>query len=164
MVLANARGRTIGTASRSACHSDRSLVHKSVHIIVSGPGGRLVLQKRSLLKKIQPGKWDTSVGGHVLAGETVEQAAARELHEELGISGPAPVFLYQYLWESPVEREFVTTFALQWHGPITHHPEEIDEVRSWSLAEIASAPQDIFTPNFLHELSLYTALPQPPLP
>jgi len=47
--------------------------------------GDLLLQKRSMSKDIGPGKWDTSVGGHVNPGEDVYSAAVREMDEELGI-------------------------------------------------------------------------------
>ena len=44
----------------------------------------ILLTRRSLQKKFMPGRWETT-GGHVQAGETTAQAAARELLEETGI-------------------------------------------------------------------------------
>lgn len=155
LALADSHGRDAGSALRSQCHSDRSLIHRAVHVMVEDGQGRLILQKRSMNKQIQPGKWDTSVGGHVLAGEAVRDAALRELGEELGITGAEPVPLYEYLWQSAREREYVHAFRLIWTGTVRRHPEEIEEVRPWSIEEIEAAPSNLFTPNFLHELARY---------
>ena len=76
--------RVIGTASRSACHADPNLIHRAVHVLVFNGQGELLLQLRSLSKDIQPGKWDTSVGGHLDPGEDYRAAAVREMGEELG--------------------------------------------------------------------------------
>ena len=73
--------------------------------------GKLFLQHRSLSKDIQPGKWDTSVGGHIDFGETVEEALAREAREELGLSLTTTVPLYTYIHRSDKEAEYVNTFA-----------------------------------------------------
>jgi len=155
LALASRNGTDAGSALRSECHKNRNLIHRAVHIIVEDGQGRLILQKRSSRKQIQPGKWDTSVGGHVLAGEKIHDAALRELEEELGITDAEPEPVYEYLWESPREREYVNTFRLVWTGKIKAHPEEIDGVRAWGIEEIEKAPKDIFTPNFLHELGRY---------
>lgn len=77
-------GNTIGEAFRSVCHDGISkLLHPVVHLHLFNDEGRLFLQKRSLSKDVQPGKWDTSVGGHVAPGEKIEDALRREASEEL---------------------------------------------------------------------------------
>ena len=78
-------GNTIGTATRSVCHNGKSmLLHPVVHLHVFNSTGKLFLQKRAMTKDIQPGKWDTSVGGHISPAETVTNALLREAREELG--------------------------------------------------------------------------------
>ena len=79
--------RVIGRATRNEVHGNPKLLHRVVHVLVFDSLGRLYLQKRADDKDVQPGKWDTSVGGHVDAGEDRETAALRELSEELGIPG-----------------------------------------------------------------------------
>ena len=83
-------GNRIGRALRSECHGNPALLHHTSHVVVFHPaGGRILLQKRSRSKDIQPGKWDTAVGGHVDAGEDYLTAALRELREELGVTASA---------------------------------------------------------------------------
>jgi isopentenyl-diphosphate delta-isomerase type 1 len=142
-------GNVIGRATRSQVHADKSLIHRSVHVHVFDNKGRLFVQKRAAGKDVQPGKWDTSVGGHVDAGESVEQAALREMAEELGIEGASPRFLYRYLWRSPVETELVHTFGVVWNKKITLLESELDDGRFWEPEEIEAAlGSGIFTPNF----------------
>ena len=88
-------GNIIGTAPRSKCHGDPSLIHRTAHVFVFHPDGRQVLlQLRRKDKDIQPGKWDTSVGGHLDHGEDYETAARRELREELGFTGTDELAIY----------------------------------------------------------------------
>ena len=55
-----------------------------VHVCVFDSRGRLLIQQRTMEKRIWPGRWDVSVGGGVDAGETSRQGAEREFREELG--------------------------------------------------------------------------------
>ena len=72
-------GKVIGKAPRSVCHDGKSmLLHPVVHLHIFNKRGLLYLQKRSVRKDIQPGKWDTSVGGHISFGEDLETALNRE--------------------------------------------------------------------------------------
>ena len=149
-------GRVIGRAPRSACHSDPRLIHWAVHVLVRRPSGNLLLQLRSMRKDVQPGKWDTSVGGHVAPGETVLAAARRETGEELGFR-PAPLKkLYEYLWRSERETELVATYLATHSGPVKWPEDEIDQVREWTIEEIESQlGSGCFTPNFEQEFALY---------
>lgn len=145
-------GRVLRLARREECHSDPSLLHRVVHVLVFDRAGRLYLQLRSRRKDIQPGKWDTSVGGHLRPGETEFEAAQRELAEELGIQGAPLEFLYQYIMRSPVETEWVATYKTVWEGEIRPDPGEIENGRFWSGEEIRAAlGRGGFTPNFEDE-------------
>jgi 8-oxo-dGTP diphosphatase len=61
---------------------DRPVVDVAVGVLVE-PGGRFLLTSRPQ-GKVYAGYWEFP-GGKLEAGETVEQALRRELHEELGI-------------------------------------------------------------------------------
>ncbi len=145
-------GRVIGQASRSECHRNPALIHQAVHVQVFDREGRLFLQKRSDSKDVQPGKWDSSVGGHLRPGESPIQGARRELAEELGVETARLEKAYEYFWESEIETELVRTFVTLHEGPFRLQEEEISEGRFWSLDEIAAAlPSGITTPQFAHE-------------
>jgi isopentenyl-diphosphate delta-isomerase type 1 len=148
--------RVIGTAPRHECHGNPALIHRAVHVLIFNRAGQLLLQKRSPDKDIQPGKWDTSVGGHLDPGETYLQAAIREMHEELGLSGLPLTFLYQSKIRNQIESENIATYLTCHEGPFTFSQREIDAVRFLNPPEIDRAlGSGIFTPNFEQEWALF---------
>ena len=76
--------RVIGAAPRAKVHGN-NLLHRAVHILLFNDAGELFLQKRSRFKDRHPCVWDSSAAGHVDAGEEYDEAAQRELAEELGV-------------------------------------------------------------------------------
>lgn len=151
--IVDEEGNTIGKALRSVCHDGKSmLLHPVVHLHLFNSRGELYLQKRAQTKDIQPGKWDTSVGGHLAPDESVNEALIREAGEELGLKNFIPELLGKYVWESSRERELVNSFsAITDEIPVINE-DEIEEGRYWSLQEIKdNLGKDVFTPNFEFE-------------
>lgn len=168
-------GRTVGSAQRCVCHDGIShLLHPVVHLhIISQRGDKVLLQKRSMRKEIQPGRWDTSVGGHVDYGETVPQALMREAREELGIDASGATFAGSYVWASEREHELVNIYLLRADASVRPHhdttsrewapadtaalcidfdPAEIDDVRFWDIDQLrAACERGELTPNFEQE-------------
>lgn len=150
--LVDKEGKVTGRATRGECHNGSMLLHPVVHLHVFNSRGEIYLQRRPDWKDIQPGKWDTAVGGHIDYGETPEEALRREVREELGITHFKPVFIGRYVFESPRERELVYVHSTTYDGEIHPSAEELDGGRFWTVQEIADAMgKDILTPNFESE-------------
>jgi len=148
-------GKVIGKAPRSAVHGNPQLLHPVIHIHVFNRNGQIFLQKRAKDKEVQPDKWDTSVGGHVNSGESIESAVAREAEEELGIKNAQFQPLYKYVMKNAFESELVYTFKTKNNGPFKINKEEISFGRFWKIKEIRNnLGKDIFTPNFEQEFQL----------
>lgn len=148
-------GLVIGRATRSYCHSGKKPLHPVIHIHIIDRFSRIYLQKRSMKKDIQPGRWDTAVGGHISYGEGILEAVYREASEELGFTEFNPIHIETYLFESEIEKEMVNVFGVV--GSYELHPDldEVDEGRWWELADIdANIGKGVFTPNFETEFTM----------
>ena len=149
--IVDEEGNITGAATRGECHNGSKLLHPVVHLHVFNGKGELFLQKRPEWKDIQPGKWDTSVGGHVDLGENVETALEREAREELGITNFTPQRLKHYVFESEREKELVFSYKTVYDGPVIPS-EELEGGRFGSMKEIQeSIGKGVFTPNFERE-------------
>lgn len=158
--IVDEEGTITGAATRGECHNGSKLLHPVVHLHVFNNRGELYLQKRPDWKDIQPGKWDTAVGGHIDLGESVEIALKREVREELNITEFTPEPLTQYVFESERERELVFVHKTVYDGDI-RPSDELSDGRFWTLEEIRlNLGKGIFTPNFEGEIERINLLPQ----
>lgn len=149
--IVDEEGKVVGRATRGECHSGSRLLHPVVHLHVYDAQRRLYLQRRPEWKDIQPGKWDTAVGGHIDYGENVEEALRREAREELGLTGFEAEYLTSYVFESDREREYVNVFRTTVDPDAVTPSDELDGGRWWTAEEIA-ASADMLTPNLRQEL------------
>jgi isopentenyldiphosphate isomerase len=120
--------RVIATVTRAEMRA-RRLQHRAVSIAVLGSDGRLLVHRRADSKDVWPGMWDLAAGGVVGAGESYDQAAARELAEELGVVGVE----LELLGEGRFADESVALLGRGYRcthdGPFTFTDGEIAEVR-----------------------------------
>ena len=156
-------GQVIGRSTREYCHSGAKPLHPVIHIHIIDRYGRIYLQKRSMRKDIQPGKWDTAVGGHLDSGEDYLAGAVRELREELGLELPPEAL--QVLFDSPIrngiESEDTRVFGVTHGGPFAFQKSEIDDVRFWRFSELRDpANFPLFTPNLVKELERLWEIPE----
>jgi len=148
-------GKIIGKAPRSMCHKGEKILHPVIHLHVLNPHGHIYLQKRPMSKLVQPGKWDTSVGGHISFGEDLETALRREAFEEIGLENFSARSLGKYRWDSEIESELVYYFVCYDYQKIRLHSEEVEEGRFWSPSQIEKQiGKGVFTPNFEFEYPL----------
>lgn len=149
--IVNERGVTIGKATRKECHNGTRLLHPVVHLHLFNPAGEVYLQRRPDWKDIQPGKWDTAVGGHIGFGEPAEAALRREVAEEIGLEDYEAKLLGKYIFESSLEREFVYVYSAV-SDSVPMPSAELDGGRFWPLSEVSSnMGREVFTPNFESE-------------
>ena len=145
--IGDAEVNTIGCATRGECHDGSKLLHPVVHLHLFNSAGDIYLQQRPQWKEIQPGKWDTAVGGHVDYGESVADALLREVREEIGITHFTPVFLMSYRFESERERELVYVYKCVYEGEVKPS-DELDGGRFWAISEVEHAfGKGVLTPN-----------------
>ncbi len=125
--VVNDDDEVIGVERRGDIHAQR-LMHRAVHILLFNSDGEIFLQKRSLSKDEQPGKWDSSAAGHVDSGEDYLGCAIREINEELGIVADRPL---QALFKLPptmrTGNEHCMVYRYCFDGPLVLQEEEIDD-------------------------------------
>jgi isopentenyldiphosphate isomerase len=153
--LVDEHGKIVGQAPRSQVHNGSKLLHPVVHLHVLNHNKNILLQKRPMSKQIQPGKWDTAVGGHISAGETLEKALQKEAFEEIGLVGFSAKLLKVYKWQSDVEAELVYLFTTFDFKNVKVQSAEVDEIRFWTKNQIENQlGKNIFTPNFEYEFGI----------
>jgi isopentenyl-diphosphate delta-isomerase type 1 len=124
--VVNERDEAIGHQPRSEVHR-LGLLHRAVHVFVFNSRGEVFLQKRSMSKDREPGKWDSSTSGHVDSGEYYDACAVRELREEIGLIVPkTPERLFKIDACEETDQEFVWVYRCQAEGPFRLHPDEIE--------------------------------------
>lgn len=84
---------------RSEVHRDGDW-HESAHVWIINSRRELLIQKRSPNKDSHPNEWDISSAGHIPAGCSIIDSAARELEEELGIKLQEKDFEYLFTVKS----------------------------------------------------------------
>jgi 16S rRNA (adenine1518-N6/adenine1519-N6)-dimethyltransferase len=143
----------VGKATRAEVHA-KNLIHRAVHVLVFNRNGDLWLQKRSLAKDKNPGVWDSSVSGHLDAGEDYLTAAIRELGEEIGVEKKAEDLEFGASVK-PSEAtgwEHIHLFTTKHDGAVNFPAAEIDSMMPFPIAEIEawseSQPED-FSSAFL---------------
>jgi len=149
--------RIVGKAPREICHNGSKLLHPVVHVHIMNTQKKILLQKRAHDKDIQPGKWDTSIGGHIQSGEKLDKALIREVKEEAGIDINIEKLLplSKYIFESDIEKEYVFSFIYFYDGVIKFQESEIDEVNFFTINEIKELIKNgQTTPNFIKEFEL----------
>ncbi len=126
----------IDQCPRNIVHT-QGLRHRSVHILVFNHKQHVFLQKRSLLKDINPGLWDTSAAGHVDPGETYTQCAEREVTEELGISVNQDLrFLFKLPAIAETGMEFVQVYQCHHNGPFDLAADEIERGEWFTMDKV----------------------------
>lgn len=158
VTIVNNQDEVIGAEDRKTAFAN-GLIRRNSRIWLFNPRGEIFLQQRSATKDVYPNRWTESAGGHVDPGEDYEQAAYRELEEEIGISNiKLDKFDYFYdeieIWKGIVTKKFNTMYkATVDEQQLKLNPEEVSGGDWFTLDQvdqmIASDP-DKFPPGFIY--------------
>lgn len=167
--LVDEEGKVTGYSPASECHGSPGRLHPSVRLHITDGQGRLYLQKRAPSSSHDAGLWDSAVEGHVLAGESLDDALSRVLREGLGITtmnlhsaggDPRPAFRYRS--DSASQSELVHTFVAVYPGPFHPNAALYSAGRFWQSAEAERAlGSGLFTADLEREIGLMLRPPEP---
>ncbi len=150
--VVDADDQVTGQATRGEVHA-RQWLHRAIHVFVFNKRGDLLLQQRSMFKDAHPGVWDSSVSGHLDAGEDYAAAAVRELGEEMGIqAAEPPLEIARILPSEATGWEHVRLYRCHHSGSIRYPAAEVQTAAWFPVAEIeawlAARPED-FASGFI---------------
>jgi isopentenyldiphosphate isomerase len=145
----------VGAAPRREMRA-QNLPHRSTYVLVFNSHGQLYVQKRTLSKDVFPGYYDPASGGVVLAGESYEQGAERELAEEMGIRNVPLTRLFDFYFTDEHTRVWGGAFSCVYDGPVVLQKEEVEAVTLMTIEEILRrAETEPFTPDGLYVVRRY---------
>jgi isopentenyldiphosphate isomerase len=112
------RDEVVGTAPRGEIRAG-NLLHRGVAILVQNPTGDVYVHRRTPTKDLFPGMYDMVVGGMVAAGESYEEAARRELSEELGVEPAEITSVLKHRYKGDRNNAWISLYEVPWAGPTT---------------------------------------------
>ena len=141
------QGNVLGTADRIEAHRGEGILHQAFSIFLiegEGPAARLLLCRRSGLKRLWGGVLADTCAGHPHAGEALARAAARRLQEECGVSpDDAPlaqvgrIVYREDHGDGNCEREWCAVFGGRVQPGALHASDaEVSEIRAVPFAEL----------------------------
>jgi 8-oxo-dGTP pyrophosphatase MutT (NUDIX family) len=155
VIVVDEENNEVGAVPRWEMRADR-LPHRATYILVFNSWGELYVQKRTETKDVFPGYYDVAAGGVVLAGESYEEGAIRELAEELGIRGTALKTLFDFFYENEYIRLWGRAFFCVYDGNLVLQEEEIESGTFMKTDEVLRlAETEPFTPDCLYVLQRY---------
>ena len=141
----------VGSAPRSQMRV-QGLPHRSTYVLVFNAHAELFVQKRTLSKDVFPGYYDVAAGGVVLANESYDMGAHRELREELGIENADLRRFFKFYYRKG--RVWGMAYACMYSGEMQLQEEEIESGRFWKIREILDRRNEIdFTPDGIYVLN-----------
>ncbi|GAA1097024.1 MULTISPECIES: NUDIX hydrolase [Pseudonocardia] len=173
LTVFDAGGAPTGVAERGEVYA-RSLWHATTAVLLrSADGTRVYVHRRTDTKLVMAGMWDCLAGGVLDEGETPDACAARELGEELGVTGVPLEKLAVVAFDAAALgvdtgpgtgpdglRAHVHVYRAFSDGPVTHQPSEVAEGGWWTLDELAArigAPDRAWVPDGLYVTRLLLA-------
>lgn len=135
---------------------EQNLIHRATYILVFNRAGEIFIQRRTKTKDIYPGYWDIAAGGVVMANESYEDSACRELEEELGISDNNLAYCFDHYYEDENNRVWGRVFRCTHDGPFELQGSEV-EYGMFVPAQTAlgMSKTELFTPDGIEILKRF---------
>lgn len=140
LVLVDADDREIGYNDKAACHDGHGTLHRAFSLFVFNPAGELLLQQRSKDKRLWPGFWANTCCSHPRQGETMDEATARRLDQEMGMRCDLR-YLYKFEYQADygdlgAEHELCWVYVGQTADPVRANANEVNAWRFVPAAEL----------------------------
>lgn len=135
VAIVNEHNHVIGAVPRREMRAHK-LPHRASFILVFNTRGELYVQRRTMTKDIYPGRYDPATGGVVLAGESYEENAARELAEELGIRDIALQSHGDFYFADADVKVWGRVFSCCYDGALELQVEEVESFSMMTLEQI----------------------------
>ena len=136
VALFDESGQVVGSVPRSRMRAE-NLRHAATAVLVRTSAGLIYVHRRTDTKDVYPGRYDFAAGGVIVAGETPDEAAARELDEELGVSGVPITPVGRGEYSDDHTRFWAFLYTVTWDGEVRHQPEEVAWGAWWTPRELA---------------------------
>ena len=155
IAIVDRKNAVIGALPRHRMRA-QSLIHRATYVLVFNRQGAVYVQKRTIIKDVFPGYFDTAAGGVILAGEDYKEGASREIEEELGIRGVLLTPLFRFFHEDANNKVWGAAFCCTYDGPIVLQPEEIESGGFAQPADVLKrSDTEPFTPDGRYVLQRY---------
>ena len=155
VTIVDRENNVVGAMPRREMRTGR-LPHRATYVLVFNSRGELYVQKRTRTKDVFPGYYDAATGGVVLAGESYEEGAVRELGEELGIHGVPLTPLFDFYYEDEHIRVWGKAFSCDYDGEVVLEKEEVESGAFLKVEEMLRLVEsEPFTPDSIYVLRRY---------
>ena len=154
--IVDEQNRETGTATRRQMRQQR-LIHRCTYVFVFNSKGELFVQLRTPVKDIYPSYFDLAAGGVINAREEFDAGAARELEEELGVTGVVLQAHGIIYFEDQRSRVFGAIYSCICDGQMRYQPEEVVSGEFLAVEEVAARIErgDKITPDSIAALRHY---------
>lgn len=141
VALYDEHGRVVGSVPRARMRAE-NLRHAATGVLVRNSAGLVYVHRRTDTKDVYPGRYDFTAGGVIVAGEDPDEAAVRELEEELGVSGVPITPVGRGEYSDDHTRFWAYLYTVTWDGAVRHQPEEVAWGAWWTPHELAELVAD----------------------
>ena len=162
-MLVDDNDKELGLDTRENCHKGMGRRHRAFVVFLFDNQGRMLLQRRSMKKKLWPAFWDVSVTSHVYKGETYEGAGIRRSKQELNVVVKKLDRKLDYTYFAKFgdycENEFCVLLTGKLEAPARPNPDEIMETKLVTMKELGDDVKknpDRYTPWFKIAYDMYT--------